>query len=80
MWPGSKGYDEAVERVGREGWRAVYGKPWWEEYGLVGRAGNWYRGGRGGGGGTGGRWIPAGQSSWDRWRPPRRIYGGPFRS
>ena len=83
MFPGGEGYEEAVERVKAEGWRAVYGEPWWEKYGLVGRAGSWGRPSTSsgwGGGATGGRWIPAGRSYWDRWRPPNRMYGGAFRS
>jgi len=77
-WNNPDEYAEMAARVQKEGWRAVYGKPWWETY---------KRGGGGGGkkkrystsGGyttSGGRWSPYG----GRWRTPYYIRGGPFQS
>jgi hypothetical protein len=58
-------YEQKAERVRREGWRAVYGLPWWEKYPR--------RGGGGGGGGGGSSYAPP------YWINRRNIYGGPFR-
>ncbi len=84
-WNNPQIYAEMEERVRREGWRAVYGEPWFEKYPRRGRA-------RGGGGRTAartyqtggtyqaaaaGRWTPGGYAG--RWRPPEALYGGPWK-